>query len=137
MTAPVRESGLWGLIGSGGEHGCPPRFDLRPSVSRRRGFEDDLVPARTGGFDEQGSDLTRREDGGPGNPIIGWKESGQVGVAFTFDVCFGLTFDVSFVQLDYDFGNNKVGDVDVSEAGGLRHLPEPGGIALEALGRRR
>jgi hypothetical protein len=66
------------------------------------------VSVRAGGFDEQGSDVMLRKDGGPGNPIIGWMGSDQVAAAVALDVCPGLTLDLSYVQLGYDFGSDLV-----------------------------
>lgn len=59
-----------------------------------------------GAFDEQGSDLMRRKDGGPGNPIIGWKGSGQVAGGLGIDVLPGVTVDLGYARLDYDFGTD-------------------------------
>ena len=61
-----------------------------------------------GTFDEQGSDVMLRKDGGPGNPIIGWMGSEQVAAALAYDVRPGLTVDLSFARLDYDFGTDLV-----------------------------
>lgn len=66
------------------------------------------VSLRAGTFDEQGSDVMLREDGAPGNPIIGWMGSDQFGTAVAFDVLPGLTLDLSYVQLDFDFGSDLV-----------------------------
>jgi hypothetical protein len=57
-----------------------------------------------GTFDEQGSDLMLRKDGEPGNPIIGWMGSDQIAASFAYDVRPGLTVDLSYDRLDYDFG---------------------------------
>jgi hypothetical protein len=57
-----------------------------------------------GSFDERDSDVMLRKDGEPGNPIIGWATSEQVAAAFAFDVRPGLTVDLSYARLDYDFG---------------------------------
>jgi hypothetical protein len=62
------------------------------------------ISVGVGAFDEQGSDLMRRKDGEPGNPIIGWMGSDQVGAGFAYDLRPGLTVDLSYVRLDYDFG---------------------------------
>jgi hypothetical protein len=66
------------------------------------------ISVGVGSFGEQGSDLMRRKDGEPGNPIIGWKTSDQVAAALAFDASPGLTVDLSYVRLDYDFGTDLV-----------------------------
>lgn len=66
------------------------------------------VSLRAGGFDEQGSSAMLRKDGGPGNPIIGWKGSEQVAAGLGFEVRPGLTLDLSFARLDFDFGSDLV-----------------------------
>ncbi|MDH3816217.1 MAG: hypothetical protein OEV48_17110 [Acidobacteriota bacterium] len=72
------------------------------------------LSVRVGAFDEQGSDVMRRKDGEPGNPIIGWMGSEQVAGALAYDVRPGLTVDLSYVRLDYDFGS----DLAVTEPDG-------------------
>jgi hypothetical protein len=67
-----------------------------------------------GTFDEQGSDLMLRKDGEPGNPIIGWMGSDQVAADFAYDLGPGLTVDLSYARLDYDFGTDLV----MTEPGG-------------------
>jgi hypothetical protein len=66
------------------------------------------VSVGVGSFDEQGSDVMLRKDGAPGNPIIGWMGSGQVAAALAYDLRPGLTVDLSYARLDYDFGSDLV-----------------------------
>lgn len=66
------------------------------------------VSLRAGTFDEQGSGVMLRKDGEPGNPVIGWLGSDQFAAALAFDVLPGLTLDLSYVELDYDFGSDLV-----------------------------
>jgi hypothetical protein len=66
------------------------------------------VSLRAGIFGELGSDVMQRKDGEPGNPVIGWMESDQVAAALAFDVRPGLTLDLSYVQLGYDFGTDLI-----------------------------
>ncbi len=61
-----------------------------------------------GTFDEQGSDIMLRKDGEPGNPIVGWMGSDQVAAAFAYDLRPGLTVDLSYARLDYDFGTDLI-----------------------------
>jgi hypothetical protein len=72
------------------------------------------ISAGVGSFDEQGSAVMLRKDGGPGNPIIGWKGSEQVAAALAFDLRPGLTVDLRYGRLDYDFGSDLV----ITEPGG-------------------
>jgi len=72
------------------------------------------ISVGVGAFDEQGSDVMLRKDGGPGNPIIGWMGSGQVAAALAFDLLPGLTVDLGYARLDYDFGSDLV----MTEPGG-------------------
>lgn len=72
------------------------------------------INVAVGSFDEQGSDLMRRKDGEPGNPIIGWKGSDQVAAGLAYDLSPGLTIDLSYARLDYDFGTDFV----MTEPGG-------------------
>jgi len=72
------------------------------------------ISVGVGSFDEQGSDVMLRKDGGPGNPIIGWMGSGQVAAALAFDLLPGLTVDFGYGRLDYDFGSDLV----MTEPGG-------------------
>lgn len=64
------------------------------------------ISVGVGSFDEQGSDLMRRKDGEPGNPVIGWMGSDQVAAGLAYDVSPGLTVDLSYARLDYDFGTD-------------------------------
>ncbi len=66
------------------------------------------VSLRAGGFDEQGSAGMLRRDGAPGNPVLGWKGSPQVGAAVAFDVRPGVTLDLSAARLDFEFGSDLV-----------------------------
>ncbi len=66
------------------------------------------ISVGVGAFDEQGSGIMLRKDGEPGNPIIGWTGSDQVAAAFAYDVSPGLTVDLSYARLDYDFGTDLV-----------------------------
>jgi hypothetical protein len=66
------------------------------------------ISVGVGSFDEQGSDVMLRKDGEPGNPIIGWMGSDQVAGAVGYDVRPGLTVDLSYARLDYDFGSDLV-----------------------------
>ena len=66
------------------------------------------VSVGAGAFDEQGSDVMLRKDGEPGNPIIGSMGSDQVAAGLAYDVRPGLTVDLSYVRLDYDFGTDLV-----------------------------
>jgi len=84
---------LIGPAAQAGDHDGARRFALSVGV---------------GTFDEQGSDLMLRKDGEPGNPIVGWMGSDQVAAALAFDVRPGLTVDLSYARLDYDFGSDLV-----------------------------
>ena len=66
------------------------------------------ISVGAGTFDEQGSDVMLRKDGEPGNPIIGSMGSDQVAAALAYDVRPGLTVDLSYVRLDFDFGTDLV-----------------------------
>ncbi len=66
------------------------------------------ISVGAGAFDELGSDVMLRKDGEPGNPIIGWMGSDQVAAALAYDVLPGLTVDLSYARLDYDFGTDLV-----------------------------
>ena len=84
----------WLLIGSLAEAGDHP------------GAKRFAIGVAAGSFDEQGSDVMLRKDGEPGNPIIGWKGSDQVAGGLAFDVLPGVTADLSYARLDYDFGTD-------------------------------
>lgn len=84
---------LIGPVAGAGDHQGARRFAISVGV---------------GAFDEQGSDAMLRKDGEPGNPIVGWMGSDQVAAAFSFDVRPGLTVDLGYARLDYDFGSDLV-----------------------------
>jgi hypothetical protein len=82
-----------GSAAHAGDTGRPKRF---------------AVSLRAGAFDEQGSSVMLRKDGEPGNPVIGWMGSEQVAAGLEIEVLPGLTLDLSYAQLDYDFGSDLV-----------------------------
>lgn len=66
------------------------------------------ISAGVGSFDEQGSNVMLRKDGAPGNPIVGWMGSDQVAGGLAYDLRPGVTVDLSYARLDYDFGTDFV-----------------------------
>jgi hypothetical protein len=90
---------LIGPVAEAGDHDGARRF---------------AVSIGLGSFDEQGSDVMLRKDGEPGNPIVGWTGSDQVAAGLSYDFLPGLTVDLSYARLDYDFGSDLV----MTEPGG-------------------
>jgi opacity protein-like surface antigen len=84
---------LIGPLAQAGDHPGAKRFAITIGI---------------GSFDEQGSDVMLRKDAEPGNPIVGWKGSDQVGAGLGYDVLPGVTLDLSYARLDYDFGTDVV-----------------------------
>jgi hypothetical protein len=66
------------------------------------------ISVAVGSFDEQGGGLMLRKDGEPGNPLVGWMGSDQVAGGLAYDLVPGLTIDLSYARLDYDFGTDFV-----------------------------
>jgi hypothetical protein len=84
---------LIGPVAEAGDHDGARRFAVSIGV---------------GSFDEQGSDIMLRKDGEPGNPIVGWTGSDQIAAGLSYDFLPGMTVDLSYARLDYDFGTDLI-----------------------------